>query len=368
MGAYYAYVEESDKVNVRKKIGIVTICNKGNNFGGKLQNYALQTVLEKLGYDAETVFDSRSGGGNPWSVMTYIKDIVHYITRIKYQPSVHKAAVSFLRWKRRYLKACPVVLRSSEDYPRIAERLDGVVVGSDQVWAPAWLLPDYAFAQFVEPQKRIAYAPSIGVSEIAEELKEAYKNGFNGFERLSVREDDGAKIIKEMIGRKADVLVDPAMLLSVDDWNKIAVSNKKKEYVFVYVLGEMIPAYRAYIQELESSGLEIVDILRDKRYAGGHPGNFVGYIRDAEMVVTDSFHGTVFSLLYHKPITLLNRTDGNHNMNSRFETLFDKFDVCHVPIGENINHLVFDWEKVEEKLEFERRKSMEYLTEELQKK
>lgn len=344
-----------------KKIGIVTICNKGNNYGGKLQNYAMQTVLESMGYDVETIYDSECGDGDPWSAMTYIKDIIHYITRYKYRPVAHKTAITFLYWKHKYLKKCPIIFKPGEE-SCLSNRFDGVLVGSDQVWAPAWLLPDYAFAQFVEPRKRIAYAPSMGVSEISEDLKDQYVSGLKEFSRLSVRENDGAEIIEKLTGREAEVLVDPAMLLSIDDWNKIVVPCKKKEYVFVYVLGEITPAYSAYILELENSGLKIIDILRDARYAGGHPGNFVGYIRDAEMVVTDSFHGTVFSLLYHKPITLLNRTDKDHDMSSRFRTLFDK-----VPIGENINHLVIDCDNVEVKLDWERRKSMKYLSEELQK-
>lgn len=146
------------------KIGIVTITAGPPNFGNKLQNYAVQTIVERLGYQAETILDCRwVKNSRKWT--TYIKSLLHIVTRYHYSYA-HLKAIRFRNWSEKYLKYCPIVLKSESGYKLLRTRFDYCFVGSDQIWNPEYS-PDYfSFAAFVKKEKRIALSPSFGVSSI----------------------------------------------------------------------------------------------------------------------------------------------------------------------------------------------------------
>jgi hypothetical protein len=221
-----------------------------------------------------------------------------------------------------------------------------------------------AFFTFAERHKRIAFAPSLGTDTFPEDRIEEYKTWLNGFDKLSVREIRGAEIIKSITGRDAEVLVDPTMVLTQKDWDVIAERiSLRDKYILIYTLGELTDEYYKYIQELSiQKKCQIVDIMRDKRFAGGNPSTFIGLIKNAEYVVTDSFHGSVFSLIYHRPLIILRRKGNENVMFSRLENLMHLCDLKpNNSNNERILPLCINWTYVDSIMERERGKSIEYL-------
>lgn len=344
-----------------KKIGIVTICGPLGNFGNQLQNYAVQMVLKKLGYQAETIQDVRFCK-NPLSILTYYKAIVHFITRFKYNARSHKKPLNFFFWHRKYIKNAPILIRKTEDEKRLLHYFDGFVVGSDQIWGPLcpWDSSELAFLVFAPEDKRVAFAPSFGSNDIPESRRQEYVEYLTKFKALSVREHRGAEIIHELTGRDAIVLVDPTMLLSVVEWNKIANDGPDFKYILVYMLGDMSQEYKKYIAHMSAdNNWKIIDIINDSNYSGSNPSDFIGLIRDSQMVITDSFHGAVFSLLYHKKIALLGRI-GAYDMSSRLSTLLRTFNIKGKQ-SNGVMQLDVDWGQFEEQLLKEQKLAFNFL-------
>ena len=344
-----------------RKIGVITICGPLGNFGNQLQNYAVQMVLKKLGCQSETIQDVRFCK-NPLSIFTYYKAIIHYITRYKYNARSHKKPLSFFFWHKKYIKNAPILIRKTEDEKKLLHYYDGFVVGSDQIWGPLcpWDSSELAFLSFAPEDKRVAFAPSFGSSDIPEDRRQEYAEYLSKFKALSVREHRGAEIIKELTGRDATVLVDPTMLLSVAEWNKIANDGPNFEYILVYMLGDMSQEYKEYInQTAAANNWKIIDIMNDPNYSGSNPSDFIGLIRDSQMVITDSFHGAVFSLIYHKQIALLGRI-GAHDMSSRLSSLLRIFNIKGAQRN-GVVQLDVDWAQFEEQLLKEQKVALNFL-------
>ncbi len=353
------------QMNRKKKIGIVTITGS-SNYGNKLQNFAVQKILQEMGYDAETIIDLRFKK-NPMSWLTYIKPIMHYVTRIKYVPSAHKKVLSFCWWSRHYIKWSPILIRKTEDEKKLNSRYDGFLVGSDQIWGPycPWDSSELAFFTFAERHKRIAFAPSFGTDTFPPERIGEYRERLNGFNKLSVRESNGAEIIKSLTGKEAEVLVDPTMVLNRKYWDEIAEPvNLQAKYILVYTLGELTGEYSQYINSMaKENGYKIIDLMKDNCFSTGHPGTFVGLIKNANYIVTDSFHGSVFAMIYHKPLVMLRRKGNENAMFTRLENLMSLFQLEPdvKKSSDKIYFLKTDWKSVDTIMEREKQKSLNYL-------
>ena len=344
----------------KKKIGIVTITNDGYNFGNRLQNYALQTVLGRMGYNVETLNRPIRENQRLWWKRK--KMVLHYFLPFRRQIS-HIKAGNFYFWNRRYIKWSNFVA-TDDVLPSISNQYDYFVAGSDQIWNPkfVWGEDPYMFLQFARPEQRIAYAPSIGLDEIPQESIPQYKESWNAWKALSCREYAGAKIISKVINKDVPTLIDPTLLLSSDDWRKLTKGIKTpKRYIFVYMLGDITGEYKTYIDKLSHENqCEVVDVMNDIRYAGCDPSKFVALIQHAERVIADSYHAMVFAMLFHRPFTFIDRVGWGMNMNSRVQTLIDKFGIS-VKRLDAITELPIDWNVFEQRLEQERSNAMLYL-------
>lgn len=335
-------------------MGIVTLF--GDNIGNKLQNYALQSLLESMGHSAKTIIVE---DGQKFRHPDNKKEAFS-----KFKPGYFKKAVSS-KFKRRYpyknqrdgivssvrfgktdvprtliesrkeafrvfslnnLKIDENKLSAGEyDYP---DDYDAYVCGSDQIWNPTYASTgSHYFLQFVPQHKRIAFAPSFGVSTISKELKPLYKKWIEEIPYLSVREQKGADLIKEISGRTAVVLPDPTLCITKDQWEKL---EKKPdfvdgEYVLTYFLGNETNKYRRFIKEYaKTGGAKIIDLfdMREPGYYAADPAEFVWLIHHAKAMFTDSFHGTVFSVIFHTPFMNFDRVEsGGKGISSRIETL-----------------------------------------------
>ena len=349
----------------KKKIGIVTITNDGYNFGNRLQNYALQTVLERIGFDVETLNRPIRENQRLWWKKK--KLVLHYF--LPYHRRIeHLKAGNFYFWNKRYIKWSDIVV-TDDVLPSLADKYDFFVAGSDPIWNPkfVWGNDPYMFLQFAKPQQRIAYAPSIGLDDVEEKFISNYKEWWDGWKSMSCRETSGSQIISQIIGKDVPTLLDPTLLLSPDDWGhlteKIKVPNK---YIVVYTLGQQTKEYTNYIQYVVSeTGCQVVDVMNDIRYAGCNPGEFVALIRHAERVIADSYHALVFAMLFHRPFTFIDRVGWGMDMNSRVKTLFEKFDIP-VQHLDAITELDIDWNVFEKKLYLERTAASDYLKNALQ--
>lgn len=344
----------------KKKIGIVTITNDGYNFGNRLQNYALQITLQKMGYDVDTLNRPLRGNQRLWWQRK--KMVLHYF--LPYHRKIeHLKAGNFFFWNRRYIKWSNEVI-TDEVLHCISDKYDYFVAGSDQIWNPKFYFgkDSYCFLQFARPEQRVAYAPSIGLDEIEKEFIPQYKEWWSGWKALSCREYAGAKIMSDITGQDIPTVIDPTLLLTSEDWRQLTqgIRNPKK-YIFVYMLGDITGKYKEYIDQMShEKQCEIVDVMNDIRYAGCNPSGFVALIQHAEYVIADSYHAMVFAMLFHRPFTFIDRVGWGMNMNSRVQTLIDKFGIS-VKRLDAITELPIDWNVFEQRLEQERSNAMLYL-------
>ncbi len=346
-----------------KKIGIITLVDL--NLGNRLQNYALQEYLTDKGYDVETI---------GWKKYSRLKVIVKTLIKNVYL-KINKRKKSYnytweifdlnIKWSSAVI---PYEAESVSD--EVRDRYDYFMVGSDQVWNPNfYYYVPRALLKFARDEQKVSYAASFGVSEIPDEYKEEFKTSLSKFKALSVREEAGADIIKDLTGRDASVLLDPTMLISRDKWVKASSKSKikvKDKFVVKYFLGEKSKEYDEFINKKASElGAEVIDILNCEDTWKIGPAEFLYLFLNAEAAFVDSFHGTVFSILFHKPFVVFDRigTDGTGNMNSRIDTLLKTFGLGDHRITNTDGDVgfSFDTEKTEVILRRKRQEAAEYI-------
>jgi hypothetical protein len=375
------------------KIAILTL-NGYFNYGNRLQNFALQEVLKSLSFDVETLivrYDREEHNRIKSTRFERIRILKNKTLSELLSKSINKVynimnKKEIVKSKRLRTKVFLEFTKNhivetddsiSNDYlsKNILDEYDFFVVGSDQVWNPFYPeVSEIYFLTFAPRKKRIAYAPSFGVSVVPEDIKEKYKEWIKDIEYLSVREKDGAKIIKDLTEREAPVLVDPTILLTKEKWLSISkkASNKPKEkYLLTYFLGGIPDNYKKQIRKIvKENNLKVINIgdIKEKETYRTGPSEFIDYINSCTVFCTDSFHGAVFSILLEKPFIVFERQGLKSTMFSRINTLLDKFDLDNRK-AENIcwEEGVFniDYSRIPQILEEERNKSFMFLKEAL---
>ena len=371
-----------------KKIGIITL-NGYSNYGNRLQNYAVQEVLKSLGFYVETLLvnvkkieqeDSKASVINRIVKLknTSYRDIWQKIDKY-FWVITHKKEITmsklkrkeiFYKFTRNYIKETEFCICDNNIPADLESCYDYFVVGSDQVWNPAYMSgSEIYFLTFAPKAKRIAFSPSFGVSEIPLEYQEDYKKGINGFNYLSVRENDGARLIKELTDRNALVLIDPTLMLDKEKW--VSISSKPdnitgKKYILTYFLGSFSTKLKKSIKKIsKDNNLEIINLadVRDSKTYKTGPSEFINYINSASVLFTDSFHGCVFSILMGTPFIVFDRI-GSQSMYSRINTLLSTFQL-ESRKAQNIktNEQIFevDYSHIPSILDFERKKALDYL-------
>lgn len=341
------------------KVGIVTF-TYGDNYGQRLQNYAMQELLSRYADEVYTLRQIKP----KVKLKTQVKQCLINIKERKVG-LLKRRSKRFKEFDEKYIHYYSEIIGSEKDFC-LADSFDYFVVGSDQVWSP--FSPDVnssMFLEFAPNSKRISFSPSISAEEIPESKKEYYKRCWNSFKNLSVREYKGAEIIEELTGRKATVTLDPTLMFGEDFWDKRAKRPNKdlpQKYLLCYYLGN------AQQEELiecicRNQNLKKIDILNNNKYADIDPFEFLYLIKNAEVVVTDSFHGTVFSILFRIPFVVCSRKGTVHNMESRFDTLNKMFNIQgrYASVLQEADIMNIDWDYISDTLELEREKSENYL-------
>lgn len=304
-----------------KSIGIITI-HKINNYGSVLQAYALQKVCEDLGYKAEIIdydFPNKFHQNNKYSTASDTQPNEPKWIKALFAKALvrqHKGIRLFID---KYQSLSSNKYHKVEDFTANPPTYDVYITGSDQLWSPRHCNGDPAFMLYFAPDNalKISYAASIGSNAIPEELKNAYIGLLSRYKHISVRENTGADVIRSLVNKEATVVLDPTLLLNKDEWNKIAKPKRlvKKKYILCYFLNYTFNAF-PYVDELtrdmqKQTGYEIVRVARPPHklsfinttyQIGASPEEFLALVRDAEIVLTTSFHGTAFAVNYGKPV------------------------------------------------------------------
>ena len=366
-------------------VGIVTITG-ATNFGNRLQNFALQEVLLTLGCDrVETIAGLPTAETRPLKVRRIVSTAVErrgeYVNRLLRRGSRPARDTYTCPPERRrvireftdqYIVTSATRYGPAQGGISLAERFDHVVVGSDQVWNPAFTHANTEwFLDFARREQRVAYAASFGVPSIPDYLQKRFREGIRGFDALSVREHQAARVVEGLTGSTPPVVLDPTMLLGRARWEELAeqpASLVDLGYVATFMLasgdggateGADLAAVRGYAHR---NGLQLVDLHDpapgELRALG--PLGFIGAIRGASLVVTDSFHAAVFATLFHRPFLLVQRGA----MNSRFDTLLDHTGLTGRMLSEaqDFRAVVdIDWDAVDKRLEEKRTESVAFL-------
>lgn len=299
------------------KAGIITLY--GNvNYGNKLQNYAVSRLLALRGVEA-TTFVPRS---QP-VVINYAWRAVRLAQRAMLTGLERERTAGF----ERFTGNTPVKYLLTDTAKRkTAREYDFLVLGSDQIWHPrAFNLREERFGSFFPSERVVCIAASFGVSELPQDCIEYYQEGLSRLEWISVREDDGAKLVKRLTGKDVPVLADPTIGLPVAEWKKVVSSARcpESKYVLLYALGGLPDDQMNILQEFaKQNNATLIDILdrSNPNYYTANPGEFIGLIENADCVFTDSFHASVFSMLFETPVNILKRQGSASNVFSRLET------------------------------------------------
>ncbi len=301
--------------------GIITFLHN-NNFGSALQAYALQRVVRELGYDCmhldyqpdrkEKIRNLLTSGNSPKLVLEGLRkrEVLADQSGARRKQS---AIPAFYEKTMKLSRPC----RNTGDLREASRSCDLLLCGSDQIWNPVWLNPAY-FLTFADRDKpRIAYAASLGVSRMPKAAKiRKIRRWTEPFGAISVREKEGADLLEQMTGRKAEVMPDPVCLLSAEEWLEISGKAPDGEpYLLCYFIGEN-SAYWEKVRELQQeTGLRILVLpVTAGSYRSGYelldgagPEAFLAAIRSASCFCTDSFHGLVFGTIFGTRTELIRR-------------------------------------------------------------
>ncbi|ACU90626.1 polysaccharide pyruvyl transferase family protein [Desulfomicrobium baculatum] len=328
------------------KIGILTIV-KVNNYGAELQAFALQYKLNNLGYNAELIdylfyknkyykFSNKSLPIFKISLKNKLKEkllpLLEIVRSYKYRKNKKIREQKFDKFHIKFSKFSSLTYFSYDDLYSENFDYDCFVVGSDQVWNPYnYVSIEPYFLTFAPLDKpKISYASSFGVSSIPTNYHSEYRKLLNVLDAISVREARGVELIKEMSGRNSVHVVDPTLLLGVEDWRTVAeLPSYEHPYLLLYVLTES--SYITKLAKLIAKNLNF-SIIRICKNASSEdtdssivniidagPSEFVGYFMKASFVLTNSFHGTTFSTLFEKPFfTILPKNKPNNSRQQGF--------------------------------------------------
>lgn len=332
------------------------------NYGNRLQNYALQTVLDGMGHHAESLLRHPGvDAGTPKQRLRAVKRGVGLA--LKHRSDRRGAFVDF---DKEFISFSGKVASKDFVSVEVGDSYDCFVIGSDQVWNPDFdFTSEVEYLPMVPADKKVSYAASFGVSEITENRARTAEL-LDGIKCISVRESAGANIVRDLTGRKVPVVLDPTLLLGPDDWKRVSKKPAKVDcdspFVFKYMLGNDVNERRIG-QMAQDRGLAIVDVM-DPSLAIG-PSEFVWLIAHSELVCTDSFHASVFALLHHKPLAIFERDSADADMSSRFDTLCATFGLLGHRSSEDCfgEDAVFgtDWKAFETRLKGLRADSLEWL-------
>ena len=387
--------ESEDGMN-RHKIGLC-IVHRNHNYGGVLQSYATLLKMQEIGADYEIIdYRHPSNLGYYAHALRCSANKVTLASKFrsvkkKIGKKVHRAYANNERirgrkfdefTRDRFVKFSKPI-RDYKELREYAGKFTDILVGSDQLWLPSGLGTGFYNLMFAPDEcNKIAYSASFGVSVIPKNQIAATREYLQRIQHISLREEAGAKIVKELTGRDVPVILDPTMIVTKEQWDASIPDRRvvDGEYIFCYFLGSNQEHRDAVRKLAKATGKKIVVLRHIDEYIPEDenfgdiapydvgPEEFVNLIRHAAYVCTDSFHGSVFSIIYRRQFISFNRfAEGANSRNSRLDTLFRNIGISRRFAGDIVTEIdqPIDYDAVEERLAAMREQSCRYLAEAL---
>lgn len=361
------------------KIGQVTMC--GDNYGACLQAFALQHLLKKSHNEVEYIRYNRIDSIEKNGILKKIKQLgikglVRYLNEYAF---IRNRKAAFKDFRDRYIVKSPISYGSASELNALATQFDKFICGSDMIWSEEFQQDwDFYFLNFAPKAKSFSYAPSFGKNSISEENKKRVHDYLNEFSRVTCREEGGVDLIKSISDIAVKQVLDPTMLLDMDEWNEVINTKDriiKEPFVFMYLFGKNDASRNQYINDIEKKYAKAYKLPSCKKEARNFPIDSIGPIeylrlfRDAGFVVTDTFHGLMFSLIFNKQFVVLNRTDSSNwaKYSDRMTSTLKMFGLSDRYIFAdrmNANDLAkIDYDIVNQKINLKRKESRDYLNE-----
>lgn len=376
-------------MEIKKNIATMTWI-RNNNYGSILQAYALQKILLNSGYKNEiidynpskldrTINLFKSHNSLKWFYVKF-KD---FISKKRSRSVGHDISGKYLKFD----EFANTYLIRTKEYKKIEElrllsgKYDAYICGSDQIWNPNLLNPPYYFSFLNDNDKKISYSPSFGVKQIkSSKKKKIIKKYLDKFSSISVREEQGKNILTDL-GINVEnipVVLDPTLLLNVEQWSKLIKENKicNDEYLVCYFLGENENYWKSAQNIAKELNLKIFIIpncedsyIQKNMIIGDDIGpiEWLSLIKNSKVVLTDSYHGILFSIIFNKCFYAYKRFEDNlrESQNSRVENILKKLKLekrlyAKTEIIDEINDDL-DYRETKEKLEKYRERSINYL-------
>ena len=309
-----------------------------NNYGTRLQNYALCKFLNSKGIEPITIYLINPKTESIYFVKTRIRNILSYLPNLTDKQKLWTNERKKNHKFKEFNKNLNLKKFNYKNLQQLNFKNAIAIAGSDQIWSPKHLkenkqdIPLF-FLKFVPIEKRFAYAPSFGVSSISNDDIKLYKENLNFFKEISIRENDGRNIIENLINKSIPIMPDPVFLLTKEQWRSYLNYNNddllSDDFVLTYFLGipdqDIINAIKKYANQHKYKIINITGNYFNNNDCIPSPDLFVGLIDKAKTVFTDSFHASAFSIIMNTPFLVFKRNDVKQF--SRIETLLKKFDL-----------------------------------------
>ncbi len=331
-----------------KKVLLVTLFDE-TNIGNRLQNYALQKILEDQGAEVTILDNYYTKNFSKKTKLKYaIKKVLwhigyrRYLKECREYDRINRMRRSIRKFNKNNLTAVKRI-SNREAFAYDWSEYDLAIAGSDQVWHKWRADPDelpFYYLQFMPVDKRASYAASFGFEAFPERDIDQHRIGLTDMKHISCREKTGCALVKELIGREVPQVLDPTLLLKAEEWRAlenqaVPFSKRRKPYAFVFFLGEISDDYQAHIDSVMSErGLREWICFSDRAVKECGPCEFLRFIDEAAYVFTDSFHCTAFSVVFDKAFTVFRRVEaGFENMFGRIEDLLASTDKLNAVYG-----------------------------------
>lgn len=353
----------------RKKAIIVTWCMTSLNYGEMLQAFAMKCILDKFHIDSTVIsYLPESCRKKLKKETIYKENILGYI--------------KFLRFSGNYIGKV-IQCKNRYEVEKKAQDCDIYVCGSDQIWNPNYYEHDniYTLGFGKNEVKRVAYAPSIAIERVLGSNKNRLNymvESIRNIDYVSVREKRAREILNTYIDKEINVVLDPTLLVPRKKWEQLAKGKcKYRNYMFVYMLGD-ISKYEHMINYIASKyqveKIVWLDLIKGSKLKGKNikrinavsPNEFLQYVCNAAVVVTDSFHGTMFSIKFKTEFWIFDRKYEKRNMDgdTRLSDILERLQLTgrRISLNETIDtDEKIDYQKVEEILKKERKNSIDFL-------
>lgn len=365
---------------------------KNNNYGSMLQSFATQKVLDEYGFKYELLDYKKK-----YSLFFVLKSMPRLLNKViwqekinvnqkkrflkkhpELQQEVRERAQKYEQFRNKYFSKPVRTYYGYDELKKQSKKYLAFITGSDQLWSPSGLPTNFYNLMFTyEEATRISYASSFGVKSIPWYQKGRTKAFLDRIQYISCREQSGSEIVKTLTGRNVPVVADPTMLFDGKEWGQMLPCERVQDgqYIFSYILGTN-KQYREEVKKLsEKTGLPIVSIHQyvdadlgfgDVSITNAGPTEFIDLIRNAEYICTDSFHGSVFSILCHKKFVVFNRYSekSSSSKNTRIDNLCARLGLENRKFSGDIikdmNEMI-DYSIIDLELESIRNESKNYL-------